>query len=138
MNRVTYTIIALLGGASSAVIAWLLLVPWDLSEIDASGAVIEGGGDDNAAAIAAVAFVVVVLGLLLILGEHTRPRATAFTFAGLTAWTLLFAWRAGSARVSGANLFIIPLIFAVIPTAVIAPLIVRSLTQRRSSRASHD
>jgi hypothetical protein len=47
-----------LAGAALGVGAWLLIVPWDLSEVDEAGRIISRGGDDNAVAIMAVAAMV--------------------------------------------------------------------------------
>lgn len=124
-------------GVAVALAAWLLLVPWDLSELDASGAMIEGGGDDNAGGIAVVALVLLVIGLALTLVQETSPLATVFTVGGYATWAALFAWRAGSARVSGANLYMVPLVIIVIPAAILAPLIVRSVARRRAPSPSN-
>lgn len=130
--RVVRNLGALLAGAATALAVWMALVPWDLSEIDATGAVIEGGGDDNAGAIALVAVVVLAIALALLLARPTRGHAAGFTLGGYVAWAVLFGWRAGSSRVSGANLFIVPLVAIVIPVAVVVPLLVRSLSKRRT------
>jgi hypothetical protein len=50
-------------GVALAFLAWVLLVPWDLSEVDAHGRDLAGGGDDNAALIAVVALVVLAGGV---------------------------------------------------------------------------
>ncbi|MGH9152633.1 MAG: hypothetical protein ACRD03_09595 [Acidimicrobiales bacterium] len=109
-----------------------MLVPWDLSEIDATGAVIEGGGDDNAGAIALIAVVVLAIALALLLARPTRGHPARFTLGGYVTWAALFGWRAGSARFSGANLYIVPLVVIVIPVAVAVPLLIRSLSKRRT------
>ncbi len=128
--RMTRRSVALLGGAAVPVAVWLVVVPWDLSEIDASGAMIEGGGDDNAGSIATVAVVVLAMGVVLALLQQTRTVAELFTFGGFIAWAALFGWRAGSSRVIGANFFMIPLLFAVVPAAIIVPLFVRWVARR--------
>jgi hypothetical protein len=123
---------ALLAGALAGLVAWLVLVPWDLSEIDESGVVIQGGGDDNAGNIAAVAIVLLAVGLVLAFLQRTRASAAAFTLGGYVTW------RVGSARVSGANFFIIPLVIVVIPAAVIVPLVVRSVARQQRRRSVRD
>jgi hypothetical protein len=128
---------ALLAGALAGLVAWLVLVPWDLSEIDESGVVIQGGGDDNAGNIAAVAIVLLAVGLVLAF-PRTRTSAAAFTLGGYITWAVLFGWRVGSARVSGANFFIIPLVIVVIPAAVIVPLVVRSVARQQRRRSVRD
>lgn len=85
----------------------------------------------NAGAIAVVPAVVFVVGAVLVVGYRTRRIAATFTLGGTATWALLFAWRAGSARVIGANLFIIPLVILVIPTAGLLPLLVRAAVHRR-------
>jgi len=130
VNRVLASLIAVVVGAAAGAAAWLLLVPWDLSEFDASGRMIESGGDDNAGRIAVVAAVLLAAGVGLAFVDRARRQAPAATFGGFAAWAVLFAWRAGSARVSGANFFIIPLVVVVIPTAVIVPLLIRWVAWR--------
>jgi hypothetical protein len=129
------SVAALVAGASAGLVAWLVLVPWDLSEIDESGVVIQGGGDDNAGNIAAVAIVLLAVGLVLAFLQRTRTSAAAFTLGGYVTWAVLFGWRVGSARVSGANFFIIPLVIVVIPAAVIVPLVVRSVARQQRRRS---
>lgn len=120
-----------LGGGATAVLLWLLLLPWDLSEVDAQGRLRERGGDDYAGAIVAVAGIVVAIALILVLLRRTRPTAPLFAAGGLGAWAALFAWRAGTAETSGANLFMVPLLVVVIPLAVTVPLALRRFTARR-------
>jgi hypothetical protein len=126
----TKLLVALIGGAT-AVLLWLLLLPWDLSEVDAQGRLLERGGDDYAGAIAAVASIVLAIALILVLLRRTRLAAPAFVAGGLGAWAALFAWRAGTSETSGANLFMVPLLIVVIPLAVIVPLALRWFTVRR-------
>jgi hypothetical protein len=117
-------------GTAVALIAWVLLVPWDLSEVDTHGRELKGRGDDNAPFIAVVALVVLVGGVLLSLSDRTRHRAAAAVAGGSLAWVALFVWRAGVAEVSGANLFLVPLVMFVIPVGIAMPLIVRGLAGR--------
>ncbi len=51
---VVRSLVAALVGAITALLAWLVLVPWDLSEVTSDGQVIEGGGDANGPHIALV------------------------------------------------------------------------------------
>jgi hypothetical protein len=82
------------------------------------------GGDDYAEEIALVAVVVTVTGLALLTLSKTRKGARPFTAGGLWTWAALFGWRAAVSRVSGANLFILPLVFAVVPAALALPRII--------------
>lgn len=117
-------------GAVVALGAWLLLVPWDLSEIDADGRMLDRGGDDHAGMIALVAGVVIAIGIGLVVSPRTRPSATWFVLGGLVMWTVLFAWRSAVSEVSGANMFMLPLVFAVIPLTIIAPMALRAMEHR--------
>jgi hypothetical protein len=117
---------------------WLLLVPWDLSELDENGSMLERGGDDYGPQIAAVAVIVVFVGLATALKATTRSIGPVLVASGLTAWSALFAWRAGTAQVSGANMFVVPLILFMIPAVVLMPLLVRCVGRlaQRSQRFS--
>lgn len=98
-----------LGGGATAALLWLLLLPWDLSEVDAQGRMLERGGDDYGGAIAAVVSIVVAFALILL---------------------LLRRGRAGTSETSGANMFMVPLVFMVIPVAVIVPIALARFTAR--------
>jgi hypothetical protein len=122
------TVTLLLGaiaGVAIAVAVWLLLLPWDLSELDANGSTLQGGGDDYGWQIAVVGVVVVLVGLATTLKAKTRSAGPVLVASGLTAWSALFAWRAGTAEVSGANMFVVPLVTVMIPAVVLMPLLVR-------------
>src|SRR2546423_996151 len=107
-------------GFCVAVGAWLLLVPWDLSELDPNGRPIPGGGGDHFAPRIALAFAVVVaVGLVLAVAIPSMS-ARRFTMWGGVAWALLFAWRAGASRVSGANLWPVSFVMFVVPAVVAA------------------
>jgi hypothetical protein len=92
-----------IAGVAIAVAVWLLLLPWDLSELDADGSTLEGGGDDYGWQIAVVGVVVVLVGLATTLKARTRSAGPVLVASGLTAWSALFGWRAGTAEVSGAT-----------------------------------
>lgn len=124
------TLVAALAGAAVAVIAWLVLVPWDLSEVSKDGRTIRGGGDDSAPQIALVGGAVVAIGLIAVGQRAIRGQVPAFVAGGLAAWTALFAWRAGVAETSGANMFMVPLVVMFIPVAVVTPLVLRAVTSR--------
>ena len=99
--------------------AWLAIAPWDLSEIDKAGRVIAGGGDHLAPQIgAALALVTAVycVGALL----FDRVPITWACGGSCAIWVALFAWRASSARVDGANLWPVGLVMVVMPAAALA------------------
>ena len=121
---------AVLVGAVGSLGAWLLLVPWDLSEVDADGRSLEQGGDDYGGMIALVAGVVIAIAIGLLMAQQARRLAVWFAVGGLVTWATLFAWRAGVSETSGANMFMVPLLFAVIPLTVAVPLVLRRLTHR--------
>jgi hypothetical protein len=120
-------------GILVALVAWLLVVPWDLSEVDASGRPLSTGGDDHFAAIGLVYLLVVALGALLAVRNGRWVAATGFVFGACLTWVALFAWRAGAARTVGANMFILPLAFLVIPAAAVAVFAV-TIIARSSDR----
>src|SRR5918995_5405312 len=138
VRRASSWLLGGIAGAAIAIAAWLLLVPWDLSELDKDGSMLERGGDDYGPQIAAVAVVVVLVGLAATLKAATRRAAPVFVASGLTAWAALFAWRAGTAEVSGANMFVVPLVMLMIPAVVLMPLLVRRVGRlaQRSRRFS--
>jgi hypothetical protein len=113
-----------LAGAGLAALAWMALLPWDLSEVDKLGRPLPKGGEDYAAEIALVAVVVAVMGLTLLASSKTRRGAGMFAAGGLWTWAALFGWRAAVSRVTGANLFVVPLIVAVVPAALALPVII--------------
>jgi hypothetical protein len=112
-------------GVAIAVATWILLVPWDLSELDANGSTLESGGDDSGWQIAVVGIVVVLVGLATTLKPVARGAGPVLVASGLTTWSALFAWRAGTAEVSGANMFVVPLVTVMIPAVVLMPVLVR-------------
>lgn len=95
-------------------VLWLGLIPWDLSEVDADGALKPGGGDDVFRSWRGVALAVGWFAATVGVAALAVPRR----------WTLLtvivvgsfwFLWRTGSARVIGANLFLAGWLIAFLP-----------------------
>ena len=113
-------------GAGFAAVMWLALVPWSLDERPFA----RRSGDNFAPEIAGVGIVVAIVAMTLALSERTRAWAVTFAAGGLWCWTALWAWRAGTADVSGANFFMIPLLFFFVPSAVLVPLVVGVVRQR--------
>ena len=129
----------LVTGALAGVALWVFLVPWDLSEVDSSGRLLPQGGDDHGGSIGLVAVLLTVTGVVLALSPRTERAAPWFTAGGLTAWAVLFAWRAGAAETVGANMFLAPLVAVVVPVAIGVPLLLGTVSaafrHRRSQRA---
>jgi hypothetical protein len=103
------------------------MVPWDLSEVDRDGRVIAGGGDDNAGAIGLVLLFTVVVAFAMALFGRQGARATSFALGGCLMWAFLIGWRVGTARTSGANMFLVPFVVVVVPTIAIAPALVAAV-----------
>jgi hypothetical protein len=126
--------VAALAGAASAVLAWLLVVPWDLSEVTEDGRPIEGGGDDSGLQIGLVGVVVVGLGLVAVARPSTRALAAMFVAGGLGTWTVLFGWRAGVSETVGANMFMVPLVTVCLPATIVTPIVIRAIATRLDGR----
>ena len=116
--------VALCVGAAVVVAVWLLVVPWHLDEVDELGRSLSSRVDQNAGRIALVIAFGGVLGFALATVTKETKVAMVFTAGASLSWAVLFAWRAAASRTSGANLFIIPLVVAVIPVAAALPLVV--------------
>jgi hypothetical protein len=123
-------------GALFATALWVGLLPWDLSEVDSAGRPLRDGGDDHGGAIALVAVLVTGAGVVLAATQRAGWAAARFVGGGLAAWAVLFAWRAGTAETSGANLFLAPLVVVILPVAVAIPLVVGKLSSVLSRRRS--
>ena len=105
-------VVAIAVGATFCLALWLLLARWDLSED------IPGGGDDLFPRIVAVLGMLVVAGVAAVVVSPRLGQIAAN--ASFVTWALLFAWRASVARVSGANLWLLPFLFLVLPAAGLA------------------
>ena len=117
-------------GAAVAALTWLLLVPWDLSEVTEDGRPIQGGGDDSGLQVALVGVIVVAIGLVAVARASTRALASTFVAGGLGTWTVLFAWRAGVSETDGANMFMAPLVTVFVPATILMPILVRAIAAR--------
>lgn len=104
-------------------------MPWDLSEVDAEGRPLPAGDDDQLVAIGLVLVLIAGIGAMLAAFARQRFFAIFFTAGATLTWAALFAWRAGTARTSGANLFLVPLVLFVIPAASITPMIVGAIAR---------
>ncbi len=125
------------GGAALALLLWVVVVPWDLSEVetvqpmpgyyDDSGG---GGGDEYGFQIGVVLVVVTALAVAFVLAGRTKARWLAT--AGAATWAGLFSWRAAVARTSGANMWLAGFVIVIAPAATFAHLAVHAIARRRS------
>jgi hypothetical protein len=122
-------------GVVLATLSWLVAVPWDLSEVDASGQTTGNGADKHWLGIGAVLVVVVAAGVTAAL-RGRRVEARALTTAGAATWAFLFAWRSVTARAAGANMWMVPFLFIVVPVAFGVSSYVSYLARTRSAGTS--
>ncbi len=125
-----------LAGVALAVAAWVVVVPWDMSTVDAAGNDIPGRSDGETGPRIAVVLAVVMAGAVAadVLWRASRPIFLAV--AGSATWAFLFAWRAAVSRVGGANMWPIAFVMLVLPAAVLGSLLVWAIVawRRRSGR----
>jgi hypothetical protein len=110
-------VVSALAGAGVSIGGWMLFVPWDLSEVESAGNSTGSGGDRAWLAIAGLLLLVAATGIAAALAGQ-RDLGFGLTLGGAGAWVALFAWRVSSARTAGANMWIIPFVFFVLPAAV--------------------
>ena len=126
-----------LGGCIVAIAGWLLLVRWDMSEIDAIGRHKVGGGDDLAPRIGLVLAIATAVCSSVAVAWPRLPIGWSAAASSVT-WVLLFSWRASVSRTNGANLWPVMLGGAVIPAAAVSTamvLVVHALrTRQRTPR----
>jgi len=125
--------VPLLVGASVGAALWAGLVPWDLSEVDSAGRPLSGG-DDNGGSIGLVALAMTGLGVALAANRQTKRAAPWVVAGGLTAWAVLFAWRASAAETIGANMYLAPLVAVVVPVAIGVPFLLHKVSSARWRR----
>lgn len=130
MNRHAFLALSIAGSVAVTVLLWLILVPWDLSEVDDRSVTIAGGGDQLAPRIGSVLIVVTAaVAALAVIRPHGR--VTAASIATATTWVLLFAWRASVSKTSGANLWLAGLVLVAIPCAAVSVGIVQIIRRAR-------
>lgn len=120
-------------GAITLIGTWLLLVPWDLSEVDAQDQLRSQGGSNAWPWLVVTVSVVAIVGCVL--AYRARGQALSFLVGASCPSVVLFGWRFGVARTRGANLWIAGLIVIWLPTLLFAfggaYLIGRLLTRLR-------
>jgi hypothetical protein len=118
--------VALVGGAVAEWLAWQAFVPWDMSEVDNLGRVIEPGRADHLwpqifAALAVVTVAYVAIGLI-----WGRRLVVAASVGAAATWALIWSWRASVSHVDGANFWLASLVTLVLPAAIAGVLLVRA------------
>lgn len=123
-----------LTGILVATVAWVVLVPWDLSEVDAMGNLLADRLENRVTDIAIVVIWVASIGVFLAFLRGWGTVAVAFTAGGSAAWVGLFTWRAAVARSDGANLFFASLVMYVVPTAVLLVWLIQKVARYSAAR----
>ena len=125
---------AVAAGIAACLALWLLLVPWDLSEVDSDGRIIAGGGDDTAPLQGAVLAILLVTSLL---GVALVPRFGRIAgLSSFVSWASLWAWRASVARAAGANMWLAGFVVHVVPATVAASALVIGVERGRKKGGS--
>jgi hypothetical protein len=121
---------AVVAGATGALVTWLVAVPWHLS----GGG---GGGSGGTPTVGVVAAAGVASALGLVFGQvsplRRRIDAATLTAAGTGTWTVLFAWRVALAQDDPARV-LVPLLLFVVPAAIALPLAVGAMTDWSDAR----
>lgn len=90
-------------GAVVGIVAWLVIVPWDLSTHDA-GRAIPGAPSETAQMVRLFAALGVPYVLAVIGAAFRWIRPLAFSVCSGLVWIVLTTWRGSAAEVSGANM----------------------------------
>lgn len=102
---------------ATALVCWLLLVPWDLSTADSNGRALRQEGEPYAEILWALAIPVVLCAASIIL----RPGSGgARSLAVVGTWAFLLTWRTMVAHVVGANMWLAGLVVFTIPVSCAA------------------
>lgn len=113
-------------------VAWVLVVPWDLSDIDSTGRP-RDGLDSHWLSVAAVGVAAAAIGLVAAATRGIAQHGQSIACAAMATWAGLLAWRAFSARMDGASLFLVPFVFVVLPLCVFVPWIAGRVGRMRQS-----
>lgn len=90
-------------GVALVVVLWLLIVPWDLSEVDRLDRLRKERLDSSWPRVVLVGGVTAVVGSIV--ASRRRMLGGVFLVAAFLPLVGLFAWRASAARTRGANLW---------------------------------
>jgi hypothetical protein len=116
-------------GPILVVVGWSVALPSNLDQIDGSGDISGPGVDGYWLHILGVPLPMLALAALLAWRRSYREAQLVVAFGALS-WVLTFTYRASMARTTGANMFLVPLIFLVVPTAIAMVLLVRWMCRR--------
>ena len=122
----TAGVVALVGGAVAEWLAWQAFVPWDMSEVDKVGQVIEPGRADHLWPQIFAALAVVTVAYMAIGFVWGRRLVVAASVGSAATWASIWSWRASVSRVDGANFWLASLVTLVLPAAIAAVLLVRA------------
>jgi hypothetical protein len=105
-----------LGVGIAAAVAWLAVVPWDLSTVDEAGRDIDGGNR-----LGSVIVALLIGGIAVFVAARIRRDAVLpAIIAAVAVPVVLFSWRASVARTDGASEWVALLVAIVLPLALIA------------------
>jgi hypothetical protein len=105
-----------LGVGITAAVAWLAVVPWDLSTVDEAGRDIDGGNR-----LGSVIVALLIGGIAVFVAARVRRDAVLpAIIAAVVVPVALFAWRASVARTDGASDWVALLVAIILPLALIA------------------
>jgi hypothetical protein len=122
----TAGVVALVGGAVAEWLAWQAFVPWDMSEVDKVGRVIEPGRGDHLWPQIFAALAVVTVAYIAIGFVWGRRLVVAASVGSAATWAFIWSWRASVSRVVGANFWLSTLVILVVPAAIAGVLLVRA------------
>ena len=106
-------VVSWISGWATVVALWIVILPWDLSEVTADDA-LRNDGLQNAWPL-----VVLLVCISAVLGGVVTYRSTllgeSFLWGAGCTFLILFAWRTSVAHTRGANFWLVGLIFYALP-----------------------
>lgn len=96
-------------GAALVLILWLLLVPWDLSEVDRLDRLREQGLQNTWPRVVLVGGSTAAIGAIA--AARRRLLGGVFLAGAFITLVGLFVWRTNAARTRGANLWVVGVVF---------------------------
>jgi lipopolysaccharide export LptBFGC system permease protein LptF len=120
--------VSALVGVTVSIVAWAVLLPANLSEVDDQGRLTGHALDDEWASVLLV--FLVVLAASYIAFYLRVGSAVALADGGFLLGLLLLGWNGFTAKTSGANLFIATFLVGVVPTAAMTLFIWRAVIHR--------
>ncbi len=121
-----------LAGAVTVVCFWLLLVPWDLSSVDATDRLRPEGQSSYYTPRMGVVLAGAALATAAVAFAH-KEAGRACVVAGYLTTLVLFAWRTSAARVIGANLWALSFVL-IVPVALAVFVLAFALGRAAANR----